>query len=99
MDTHLMPPPSSSLPCCCDGWLRDGPVYKRVPRWWRRSARATSLRREVGSMAEPAANVASVRYQVTDVERAVAFYTKVLDFKLDMRNSTVIAIVYRGRCC
>ena len=47
-------------------------------------------------MAEPAANVASVRYLITDIERAVAFYTKVLDFKLDMRNGAVIAIVSRG---
>jgi glyoxylase I family protein len=47
-------------------------------------------------MAEPAENVASVRYLITDIERAVAFYTKVLDFKLDMRNGAVIAIVSRG---
>jgi len=41
-------------------------------------------------------NVASVRYQVTDVDRAVAFYTKVLDFKLEQQNGAVIAIVSRG---
>jgi glyoxylase I family protein len=27
-----------------------------------------------------------VRYQVTDVQRAIAFYTKTLGFKLDMQN-------------
>jgi glyoxylase I family protein len=27
-----------------------------------------------------------VRYQVRDVERAIAFYTQTLDFNLDMRN-------------
>lgn len=41
-------------------------------------------------------NVAAVRYQTTNVDRAVTFYTEVLDFKLEQRNGPVIAIVSRG---
>jgi glyoxylase I family protein len=41
-------------------------------------------------------SVATVRYLINDVERAVTFYTQVLDFKLEMRNGPVIAIVSRG---
>jgi glyoxylase I family protein len=40
--------------------------------------------------------VASVRYQITNIDRAVSFYTEVLDFKLEQRNGPVIAIVSRG---
>ena len=42
------------------------------------------------------ANVATVRYLVSDVDRAIAFYTQVLDFKLAQQNGPVIAIVSRG---
>jgi catechol 2,3-dioxygenase-like lactoylglutathione lyase family enzyme len=45
-------------------------------------------------MTEP--SVASVRYQIRDIERAIAFYTEVLDFRLEMRNGPVFAIVSRG---
>jgi predicted enzyme related to lactoylglutathione lyase len=41
-------------------------------------------------------DVAVVRYQITDVDRAVTFYTKVLGFELEQRNGPVIAIVSRG---
>jgi glyoxylase I family protein len=41
-------------------------------------------------------NVATVRYMITNVDRAVTFYTGVLDFKLEQRNGPVIAIVSRG---
>ena len=47
-------------------------------------------------MTEPGPNVATVRYLITDVERAVTFYTQVLDFRVEMRNGAVIAIVSRG---
>ena len=39
---------------------------------------------------------ATVRYLVTDVERAIGFYTQVLGFKLEQQNAAVIAIVSRG---
>jgi glyoxylase I family protein len=41
-------------------------------------------------------NVATVRYQIGDIERAITFYTRLLGFKLDMRNGAVFAIVSRG---
>jgi catechol 2,3-dioxygenase-like lactoylglutathione lyase family enzyme len=39
---------------------------------------------------------AVVRYQVTDVERAVAFYTSVLGFILEMHAGSAFASVRRG---
>ncbi len=39
---------------------------------------------------------AVVRYQVLDVERAVAFYTERLGFRLDQRSGAVFATVSRG---
>ena len=41
-------------------------------------------------------NVAVVRYLTANVDRAVTFYTDVLDFKVEQRNGPVIAIVSRG---
>ena len=41
-------------------------------------------------------DVACVRYQTSNVEHAVMFYTEVLGFKLEQRNGPVIAIVSRG---
>ena len=43
------------------------------------------------------ARTAVVRYQVRDVDRAVAFYTEHLDFELVQRPAPVIAIVARGQ--
>jgi predicted enzyme related to lactoylglutathione lyase len=43
----------------------------------------------------PAAS-ATVRYQVTDVERAIAFYTRVLDFEVEMKAGSAFAMVSRG---
>jgi len=40
---------------------------------------------------------AVVRYQVRDVDRAVAFYTEHLEFELVQRPAPVIAIVARGQ--
>jgi catechol 2,3-dioxygenase-like lactoylglutathione lyase family enzyme len=45
-------------------------------------------------MSEP--SVATVRYQIRDIDRAIGFYTEVLDFKVEMRNGPVFAIVSRG---
>ena len=39
---------------------------------------------------------AVVRYQVLDVERAAAFYTERLGFRVTQRSGSVIAIVSRG---
>jgi glyoxylase I family protein len=39
---------------------------------------------------------AVVRYQVRDVDRAVAFYTEHLGFELELRPGPVLAIVSRG---
>ena len=39
---------------------------------------------------------AVVRYQIADIDRAIAFYTTQLGFKLDQRNGPV-AIVSRGQ--
>jgi glyoxylase I family protein len=42
------------------------------------------------------AAAATVRYQVTDVEQAIAFYTRVLDFKVEMKAGPAFAMVSRG---
>jgi catechol 2,3-dioxygenase-like lactoylglutathione lyase family enzyme len=41
-------------------------------------------------------NAAIARYQVHDVDRAVAFYTEQLGFRVTQRSGPVIAIVARG---
>ena len=39
---------------------------------------------------------AIVRYQVLDVDRAIAFYTERLGFRLDQRPGPIIAMISRG---
>ncbi|MGK3993499.1 VOC family protein [Sorangium sp. So ce1024] len=46
--------------------------------------------------ASPATTLAVVRYQVTDVDRAVHFYTERLGFALDLQAGTELAAVSRG---
>ena len=41
-------------------------------------------------------NAAVVRYQVRDVDRAVAFYTQHLGFRVAQRSGPVLAIIARG---
>ena len=43
------------------------------------------------------ADTAAVRYQITNVDRAIAFYTQVLDFKLEQKAGTAFAMVSRGQ--
>ena len=43
-----------------------------------------------------AAALATVRYQIPNVERAIAFYTQVLDFKLEQKSGSAFAMVSRG---
>ena len=43
------------------------------------------------------ADTAAVRYQITNVDRAIAFYTQVLDFKLEHKAGTAFAMVSRGQ--
>jgi glyoxylase I family protein len=40
--------------------------------------------------------IAAVRYQIKDIERAITFYTQVLDFKLEQRAGGAFAMVSRG---
>jgi glyoxylase I family protein len=42
------------------------------------------------------AAIAAVRYQIKDVERAIEFYTGVLDFKLVQKTGAAFAMVSRG---
>lgn len=44
----------------------------------------------------PGPNAALVRYQIQDVDRAVAFYTGHLGFELKQRSGPVFATVQRG---
>jgi catechol 2,3-dioxygenase-like lactoylglutathione lyase family enzyme len=39
---------------------------------------------------------ATVRYIVTDLEKAVAFYRDVLEFEVELRPSPMFAMLYRG---
>jgi glyoxylase I family protein len=42
------------------------------------------------------AAIAAVRYQIEDVERAIKFYTELLDFKLEHKAGAAFAMVSRG---
>jgi catechol 2,3-dioxygenase-like lactoylglutathione lyase family enzyme len=44
----------------------------------------------------PDTNAAVVRYQIRDVDRAIAFYTQALGFELTQRAGPVFATVSRG---
>ena len=46
--------------------------------------------------AAPARGLVSVRYQVKDIDRAVAFYTKQLGFKVEQKTGIVFASVILG---
>jgi len=48
------------------------------------------------SKAGGGATIAAVRYQIKDVDRAIKFYTELLDFKLEHRAGTAFAMVSRG---
>jgi catechol 2,3-dioxygenase-like lactoylglutathione lyase family enzyme len=51
--------------------------------------------RQAATSGGPAA-LATVRYQVPNVERAIAFYTQVLDFELERKSGSAFAMVARG---
>jgi catechol 2,3-dioxygenase-like lactoylglutathione lyase family enzyme len=40
--------------------------------------------------------IAAVRYQIKDIDRAIKFYTEVLDFKVEQKTGTIFAMVSRG---
>ena len=44
----------------------------------------------------PVPAIVAVRYQIKDIDRAIAFYTEVLDFKLEHKAGTAFAMVSRG---
>ena len=48
------------------------------------------------SVFTPDASAAVVRYQAQDVDRAIAFYTQHLGFRLKQKSGTVFATVSRG---
>jgi glyoxylase I family protein len=48
-------------------------------------------------MVRPTPNDAVVRYQVADVDRAIAFYTKQLGFRLAQKAGSAFAAVSRGQ--
>jgi glyoxylase I family protein len=56
----------------------------------------TNPTRESGGDGDPAA-VAAVRYQIRNVDRAITFYTQVLDFKLERQAGPAFAMISRGR--
>jgi glyoxylase I family protein len=45
---------------------------------------------------DPGAAIAAVRYQIRDVERAITFYTELLDFKLEHKAGSAFAMISRG---
>jgi glyoxylase I family protein len=49
-----------------------------------------------GGAASPAPSYASVRYQVTDIERSISFYTRRLGFQLERRAGAAFASVTLG---
>jgi len=40
--------------------------------------------------------IAAVRYQIKDIDRAIKFYTEVLDFKVEQKTGNIFAMVSRG---
>jgi catechol 2,3-dioxygenase-like lactoylglutathione lyase family enzyme len=54
-------------------------------------------REQKPSQPESPDDFAHVRYQVTDVERAIAFYTERLGFKLEQHAGKAFASVSRGK--
>ena len=48
------------------------------------------------TMSETNSNSVSVRYMIDDVEAALAFYTRHLDFRVEMNASPAFASVVRG---
>jgi catechol 2,3-dioxygenase-like lactoylglutathione lyase family enzyme len=50
-----------------------------------------------GSKPGPVEDFAHVRYQVTDIERSIAFYTERLGFSLDTQVGKAFASVSRGK--
>ena len=48
------------------------------------------------AMSETTSNPVSVRYMIDDVEAALAFYTKHLDFRVEINASPAFASVVRG---
>jgi len=64
------------------------------------SAQSASARSPAGTGANPpaekTAGVVSVRYQVTDIDRSLAFYAEQLGFQLDQRSGTAFASVLLG---
>jgi glyoxylase I family protein len=49
-----------------------------------------------GNMTTAPNGRATVRYQISDVERAITFYTQVLDFEVEQKTGSVFAMVVRG---
>jgi glyoxylase I family protein len=41
--------------------------------------------------------IAAVRYQIKDVDRAIRFYTELLDFKVESKAGAAFAMVSRGQ--
>ena len=56
----------------------------------------TEARGTQSSPFSPGTNAAVVRYQIQDMDRAVAFYTEHLGFELKQRSGAVFATVARG---
>jgi catechol 2,3-dioxygenase-like lactoylglutathione lyase family enzyme len=56
----------------------------------------TETRGPQSSPFSPDPNAAVVRYQIADVERAIAFYTRHLGFELKQKAGTAFATVARG---
>ena len=61
-----------------------------------RSAEAQSPHPPPSGAREDLTRAAVVRYQVTDVERAIAFYTKRLGFQLEQKAGSAFAAISRG---
>ena len=58
---------------------------------------AAALLRQIDGLGEPAArDAATVRYFVTDLAAAVAFYRDLLGFAEELRPSPAFAMLYRG---
>jgi catechol 2,3-dioxygenase-like lactoylglutathione lyase family enzyme len=57
---------------------------------------AALLRRIEGTAEPPAGQPATVRYFVTDLDAALAFYRDLLGFTVELRPSPAFAMLYRG---
>jgi glyoxylase I family protein len=92
-----MEPPTGEYPAARAVSLPAGEVVDPTDAVCR-SGRSTPIAQEASmeSTAPKDAGIAAIRYQIPDVDRAIAFYTKHLGFELEHQSGPAFAMLARG---